>query len=133
LLKTSTLLIFCKELFKSLIFAREEILRIDIKKLTKIITGIKVIIEKLFEIKNKYKIKNKIERKITEFLKTPIIEKECIRRLNKFIWDGPKYLKPRIDGTDNRLEIIFVTDPEKLLQRQASLTSFDASCFVKQL
>ena len=61
------------------------------------------------------------------------MEKECIKRLNKFIWDGPKYLSPLIDGTDTRSEMTLVTDPEKLLQMQASLANLTASAFGKQL
>ena len=74
-----------------------------------------------------------MERTITDPLKTAIIEKECIKRLNKFMWDGPKYLCPLIDGTDARSEITLVTDPEKLLQMQASLANLVASAFGKQL
>ena len=74
-----------------------------------------------------------MERKITIFLKTPIIEKECIKRLNKFILEGPKYLWPLIEGTDTRSSIIFITEPEKLLQIHDSLTNLDTSVFGKQL
>ena len=49
------------------------------------IIGNKLIMENLYEIKNKYKKQKTIERIITDFLKTPIIEKECINKLNKFI------------------------------------------------
>ena len=96
-------------------------------------TGNRVIIEKLLETKNKYKIKNRTERTITDPLKTAIIEKECFKRFKKFILDGPKYLCPLIDGTDTRSEITFVTEPEKLLQMQASLTNLAAATFGKQL
>ena len=61
------------------------------------------------------------------------MEKECIKRLNKFILDGPKYLCPLIDGDDTRSEITLVTDPEKLLKIQASLANLAASAFGKQL
>ena len=61
------------------------------------------------------------------------MEKECIKRLNKFIWDGPKYLGPLIEGTDTLLEITLVTDPEKLLQMQGSLAILVKSSFGKQL
>ena len=77
--------------------------------------------------------KNKTERIITAPLKTAIIEKECVKRLNKFILEGPKYLCPLIEGTDTRSGIILVTDPEKLLHMQASLTNLAASFFGKQL
>ena len=48
-------------------------------------TGNKVIIEKLLEIKNRYKIKNNIERTAADFLKTAMIERECTKRFSKFI------------------------------------------------
>tara|TARA_Y100000590_G_scaffold295586_1_gene333201 strand:- start:328 stop:504 length:177 start_codon:yes stop_codon:yes gene_type:complete len=57
-------------------FSREEVLRIKNKKTVIINTGNKVIKEKLIETKNKYKIRNKIERTIAAILKTAIIEKE---------------------------------------------------------
>ena len=81
---------FSKELFNSSIFSREEILKIKNENIIIARTGNKVIIEKLPEMNNKYKIKNSIERIITVLLKTAMIEKECIKRLNKFILDGPK-------------------------------------------
>ena len=59
--------------------------------------------------------------------------RSAIKRLNEFIWEGPKYLSPLIDGTDTRSEITLVTDPEKLLQMQASLASLTTSAFGKQL
>ena len=61
------------------------------------------------------------------------MENECIKRLNKFILEGPKYLFPLIEGIDIRSEITLVTDPEKLLQMQASLTNLIASSLGKQL
>ena len=124
---------FSKELFNSSIFSREEILRIVNKKMKIANTGNRVIIEKLLETKNKYKIKNRTERTITDPLKTAIIEKECFKRFKKFILDGPKYLCPLIDGTDTRSEITFVTEPEKLLQIQASLTNLVTASLGKQL
>ena len=132
-LKTSILLIFFKELFSSSIFSREEIFRIRTKKIRIAKAGSKAIIEKLLEMKNKYTIENKTERIITDFLKTAIIEKECIKSLKKFIWVGPKYLRPLIDGTDTRSDMIFVTEPEKLLQIQASLTNLVTASLGKQL
>ena len=48
-------------------------------------TGTKVTMVKLLNTKNKYKKENNIERITTDFLKIAIIEKECIRRLKKFI------------------------------------------------
>ena len=84
-------------------------------------------------MKNKYTVENKTERIITDLLKTAIIEKECIKSLKKFIWVGPKYLRPLIDGTDTRSDMIFVKEPEKLLQIQASLTNLVAASLGKQL
>ena len=81
----SILPIFSKELFNPSIFSREEVLRIRSKKMITAIAGNKVIVEKLLETKNKYKIKKRTERTITAPLKTAIMEKECIKRLNKFI------------------------------------------------
>jgi len=74
-----------------------------------------------------------MERTITDPLKTAIIEKECIKRLKKFIRDGPKYLLPLIEGTDTRSEIILATEPEKLLQIQASLVNLAIASFGKQV
>ena len=126
---------FSREVSNSLIFSREEVLRIKNKKITTANNGKIVIIERLLWIKNEYKIKNKTERYITDPLKTAMIEKECTKRPNKFIWDGPKYLFPLIEGIETRseLEIIFVKEPEKLLQTQASLASLAAASLGKQL
>ena len=95
--------------------------------------GNKVIAEKLLETKNKYRIKKRKERTNTVLLKTAIIEKECNKSLKKFIFEGPKYLFPLIEGIDILSLIIFVTDPVKLLQMQASLASLIAWAFGKKL
>ena len=81
----SILPIFSKDLFNSSIFSRKEVRIIKNKKNRTASTGNKVITERLLEIKNKYKAKNTTERTITDFLKTAIIEKECIKRFKKFI------------------------------------------------
>ena len=47
--------------------------------------------------------------------------------------DGPKYHCPLIEDIDTRSEIIFVKDPEKLLQIQASCIKLTTSFFGKQL
>ena len=39
-----------------------------------------------------------IDLKKTWYLKTAIIEKECINNLNKDIFEGPKYLVPLIES-----------------------------------
>ena len=77
--------IFSRDLFNSSLFSRKEIVKINNIKTKITRTGNKVIIEKLLEIKNKYKIIKKIERIIIEILKTAMIEKECIKRFSKFI------------------------------------------------
>ena len=76
---------FSKEWFNSSIFSREETLKIKNKKIRTAKAGNKVIVEKLLEMKNKYKIKKRTERTNTIPLKTAIIEKECIKRLKKLI------------------------------------------------
>ena len=43
---------------------------------------------------------NKAERIRTVFLKTLMIESECFNKLKKLIFEGPKYLRPLIDGID---------------------------------
>ena len=75
-----------------------------------------------------------MERTITDPLKTAIIEKECIKRLKKLILDGPKYLCPLIEDMKvlSVSEIIFATEPEKLLQIHDSLANLDANIFGNQ-
>ena len=53
-----------------------------------------------------------VERIMTIFLNTEIIPKECITRPKKFIFEGPKYLDPLIDGIDVRSLIAFTTELE---------------------
>ena len=86
-----------------------------------------------YQPKTELSFKNKTERIITAPLKTAIIEKECIKRLKKLIWEGPKYLLPLMEGIDILSEMIFVTEPEKLLQIHACLTNLAAAAFGKQL
>ena len=66
-------------------------------------------------------------------LKTAIIEKECIKRSKKLILDGPKYLCPLIEAIDvlSESEMIFATEPEKLLQIHACLANSFADTFGK--
>ena len=54
----------------------------------------------------------KVDLKKTEYLKTEIIEKECITRFNMLIFDGPKYLKPRMDSISLYFLRCFFTAPE---------------------
>ena len=42
-------------------------------------------------------ITKKVDLKNTWYLKTAIIEKECMRSLNNDILEGPKYLVPLVD------------------------------------
>ena len=63
-------------------------------------------------------IKN-VDLKKTVYLKTAIIENECIIRLKRDIFDGPKYLRPLIDSVSFRCLIFFFTVPEKLLHKLA--------------
>ena len=65
---------------------------------------------KLFK-KDKIIIK-KLDLKKTEYLKTPIIEKECIIKLNSDILDGPKYLEPLIESISLNLSKFFLKVPE---------------------
>ena len=53
-----------------------------------------------------------MDLKKTVFLKTDIIDKECITRLKKLIFDGPKYLVPLIEGIKALFLAILVKDPE---------------------
>ena len=72
---------------------------------------------------------NKPERIKKVFLKTLMIESECFIKLKKLIFDGPKYLLPRVDGIGNKLFSIFFNDPEKLFQVAFSLTIFSTVLF----
>ena len=86
---------------------------------------------KLF--KKDKKIIAKLERKKTWYLKTAIIDNECIPRLNKDIFDGPKYLIPRIESISFKFSKFFITEPEKVLHKLALSDRVVMSCFVKQL
>ena len=50
------------------------------------------------------------------------MDKECFNRLIKLIFDDPKYLSPRIDGTNFLFLNNLATAPEKLLQADFSCT-----------
>ena len=45
-------------------------------------------------------------------LKTAIIERECIAKLNRDIFEGPKYLVPLIELISLYSFMFFLTDPE---------------------
>ena len=83
-------------------------------------TGINVITERCFDIRKKYTARKIKDLANTTVLNTVIIEKECFISLKKLIFDGPKYLKPLIDGMDFLSLLILVSEPEKLLQVEAS-------------
>ena len=53
-----------------------------------------------------------------------MIESECFNKLKKLIFEGPKYLGPRIDGIDIKSVSIFVREPEKLFHVAFSSSSF---------
>ena len=76
---------------------------------------------------------NKAERIKTVFLKTLIIERECFNKLKKLIFEGPKYLAPLVEGTENKSFSILVNDPEKLFQVAFSLIIFSTVVFGKQV
>ena len=75
---------------------------------------------------------NKAERIKTVFLKTLIIDSECFNKLKKLIFEGPKFLSPLIEGTDNKSFSIFVKDPEKLFQVAFSLINFSTVVLVSK-
>ena len=55
---------------------------------------------------------NKIDLINTWYLNTAIIENECIISLNRDIFEGPKYLLPRIESISFKTRKFFFTDPE---------------------
>ena len=81
------LLIFSRDLFSSSKFSLFEIENNTITKTTIRGIGIKVMIEILLCIKKKYKITNKIDLNKTVNLNTLIIEKECMTKFKKLIFD----------------------------------------------
>ena len=69
----------------------------------------------------------------TEILKTAIIDNEWTPRLNKDIFEGPKYLVPLVELIIFSGAIHFFTVPEKLLHKLSCLDKIITSFFVKQL
>jgi len=65
---------------------------------------------KLF--KKESNISKKLDLKKTWYLKTAIIVKECMARLNKDIYDGRKYLMPLIEFISLTIFKFFLTEPE---------------------
>ena len=53
----------------------------------------------------------KVDLKKTVYLKTAIIENECIIRFKKDIFEGPKYLGPLIESISFRFVIFFFYRP----------------------
>jgi len=75
----------------------------------------------------------KVDLKKTAYLKTAIIESECIARLKRDIFEGPKYLEPLIESTSFNFIKCFFTEPEKLLHKLVLLDRVFISFLVKQL
>ena len=92
-----------------------------------------IVIEPNVLVKKDNIIIIKVDLKKTVYLKTAIIENECIARLKKDIFEGPKYLRPLIESTSLRLVKCFFTDPEKLLHKLALSERVIISFLVKQL
>ena len=92
-----------------------------------------IVIEPNVLIKKDNIIIIKVDLKKTVYLKTPIIEKECMIRLKRDIFEGPKYLNPLIESVSLRFVKFFFTDPEKLLHKLALSERIITSLFVKQL
>ena len=49
----------------------------------------------------------KVDLKKTVYLKTAIIEKECMTRFRRDILEGPKYLRPLIESVSFRFDKFF--------------------------
>ena len=114
-------------------FSRFERTKIEtIIKITKT-TGINVIAERCSDIIKKYTTRKINDLINTVILNTAIIERECFKRLIKLIFDGSKYLSPLIDGIDFLSLTIFVNEPEKLLQVDASSTILVTTNLGKQV
>ena len=92
----------------------------------------KRIIEKENLVKKLKIIIKKVDLRKTVYLKTPIIDNECIAKFNKDILDGPKYLSPLIDSISLYFVIFFFTHPEKLLHKLSSFIIEATSFLVKQ-
>ena len=75
-----------------------------------------IITEIFWCIKKIYNNRKKIDLINTFILNTEIIAKEWISKFLKLIFDGPKYLGPRIDGIEDLSFSNFVRAPEKLFQ-----------------
>ena len=94
------LFMFDIEFLKSSKFSLLEIFTIDIPNIIIRTKGMHVIKLILLEINIKYIAQKAIDLIITLVLKTAMIDKECLTRFKKFIFDGPKYLFPLTDGIE---------------------------------
>ena len=92
-----------------------------------------IVIEPNVLVKKDNIIIIKVDLKKTVYLKTPIIENECMARLKRDIFEGPKYLTPLIESTSFKFVKFFFTVPEKLLHKLALSKRIFMSCWVKQL
>ena len=87
-------------------------------------------VEKLF---SKASLWSSYSGTVKKYLKTAIIENECIARLKSDIFEGPKYLRPLIESISFRFVRCFFTDPEKLLHKLALSERVLISSLIKQL
>ena len=62
-----------------------------------------------------------------------MIAKECFTKFRKFIFEGPKYLIPLVDGDAFLFFSTLVRAPEKLLQVALSLIIFSTVDFGKHV
>ena len=92
-----------------------------------------IVIEPNVLVKKDNIIIIKVDLKKTVYLKTPIIENECMARLKRDILEGPKYLRPLIESISFRFVKFFFIDPEKLLHKLALSQRVAISFLVKQL
>ena len=132
-MSVSTLFMFDKALSNSSIFSLKAKFEIAYTAINKKTNGTAVIIEALLLIIKTYIIMNKAERIKKVFLKTLIIDSECVIKLLKLIFEGPKYLVPLIEGIEIKLSSTFFSDPEKLFQVAFSLVNFSTVDFGKQV
>ena len=62
-----------------------------------------------------------------------MIDKECLTRFKKFIFDGPKYLFPLTDGIEAKLFSTLTNAPEKLLHVALSFNNFSIVFFGRKV
>ena len=66
-------------------------------------------------------------------LNTAIIERECITKFLKLIFEGPTYLSPLVEGDEDLSFSTLVKAPEKLDQVALSLIIFSTVGFGRQV